>query len=385
MLASTFLLSTRLSGRTDRTKRVKAAFVGSVVALVVVAGSVAYEVRPGDTLANIAAAHDVTLDELLAVNDVADPDLIRPGQEIVIPGAGDDGSDVVHVVEAGETLDEIAARYTSSTSAIASANSIADVDVIRVGQRLEIPGSASTPSASFHVVEAGDTLASIAARYGVTIDQVAEANGITNPSVIYVGARLALSGSTFVADPEPTSDGTTHTVAAGETLSSIADANGIGVEALAQANGISDVDVIRIGQQLTIPGGASTPWVCPVSGGDYVNDWGLPRKDDRFHEGTDIFAPRGSEVVAPVGGEINLITGTVGGLQFFLYGDDGVTYIGTHLDGFGRAGRVEAGQVIGYVGDSGNARGGPTHLHFEMHPSDGDPVNPFPTLTEYGC
>jgi murein DD-endopeptidase MepM/ murein hydrolase activator NlpD len=125
--------------------------------------------------------------------------------------------------------------------------------------------------------------------------------------------------------------------------------------------------------------------VCPVSNGTYINDWGFPRSDARFHEGNDIFAPRGTEVLAPVGGEIKLITGTVGGLQFYLHGDDGTTYIGTHLDAFGRSGRVEAGQVIGYVGDTGNARGGPAHLHFEMHPGDGRAVNPYPTLRAAGC
>lgn len=393
MLASTFLLSTRFSGRDQHRQRAKAVFVGSILALMVVAGSLAYTVEPGDTLANIAAAHDVTLDELLKVNDVDDPDLILPGQEIVIPGGGEGGSDAVHVVGEGETLDQIAAQYSSSTAAIAEANSIGNVDFIRIGQRLRIPGSNSgggTPSAEYHVVEPGDTLASIAAKYGVTPEQVAEANGITNPSLIYVGARLALSGSTFVADPEPATEGN-YTVKAGDTLGSIAKSHGVTVGALVEANGISNVDVIRIGQKLTVPGGTSTgggggsAWVCPVNNADYVNDWGLPRNGDRFHEGTDLFAPRGAEVRAPVGGEISLITGTVGGLQFYLYGNDGVTYIGTHLDGFGRAGTVEAGEVIGYVGDSGNARGGPTHLHFEMHPDDGEAVNPYPTLSENGC
>ena len=389
MFASTFVLSTRLV-----TKKFMAAFVGTMVALVVVVGSVAYEVRPGDTLGAIASAHGVTLDQLLAVNDVADPDLIHPGDQIVIPGGGSDGGDVVHVVESGETLDQIAAEYSTDTSAIASLNELQDRNLIRVGQKLLIPTGAtgSTPDAQkYHVVEAGETLASIAGIYGIDPDQIAEANGITNPALIYVGTRLALSGKAFVADPEPeTSDGETHTVAAGQTLGSIARSYGISVEALAAANDISNVDTIRAGSRLTIPAGGesdggATAWVCPVAGAEYVNDWGFPRNGGRFHQGNDLFAPRGTEVKAPVGGQIQLITGDVGGLQFYLHGDDGVTYIGTHLDGFGRAGQVEAGHVIGYVGDSGNARGSSTHLHFEMHPGDGAAVNPYPTLRQHGC
>lgn len=383
MLASTFLLSARL-----RTDKVKALFVGVIVASALVVGSVDYEVRAGDTLSQIAAAHDVTLDELLAANDIDDPDLIVPGQRIAIPGEG--GSETVHVVEPGETLGDIAARYSAASDEIASANSLADPDVIRVGQRLVIPGGSgggggSQPAeARHHVVEPGDTLSSIASAYGVSADQIAEANGITDHSTLYVGARLALSGDGFVAEPEAPRSGA-HTVAAGETLTSIARMHGVAVSDIVSANGIGNVNVIRVGQQLQIPGGSSGGWVCPVPGGEYMNDWGFPRHGGRFHEGNDLFAPRGTEVLAPVGGQIQLISGDIGGFQFRLYGDDDVTYIGTHLDAFGRAGRVEAGEVIGYVGDTGNARGGPTHLHFEMLPGDGDAVNPFPTLQKHGC
>ncbi|HEX2153060.1 MAG TPA: LysM peptidoglycan-binding domain-containing protein [Acidimicrobiia bacterium] len=380
-MTSTFLVST------DR--RLRAYLIGGLLALMVVAGSVAYEVKSGDTLSAIAAAHGVSLQALLDSNgDISDPDFILPGQEIVIPGQ--DGAPArIHVVAAGETLGVIANRYEAAVSDIASANELSDPNLVRIGQKLKIParsGDSDDDAAngtSFHVVEAGETLASIAARYGVPVSQLAQANGITDPSRIYVGTRLALSGDSFVAEAADSGSSVgSHTVASGETLGSIARQYGVGTDDLARANDIVDVNRIRVGQTLTIPGSG---WVCPVSGATYVNDWGFPRSDGRFHQGTDLFAPRGTEVVAPVGGEIKLITGTVGGLQFFLHGDDGVTYVGTHLDAFGRSGRVEAGQVIGYVGDTGNARGGPTHLHFEVHPGDGEAVNPFPTLQQAGC
>lgn len=379
MLTSTYLVSTD--------KRLRAYLIGGLLAVLMAAGSVAYEVRSGDTLSAIASEHGVSLQALLDNNDISNPDLIRPGLQIVIPGEGGEAGRV-HVVAQGETLSSIALRYEASLSRVVEANELTNPNLIRVGQKLTIPGGkgggSSTGSASFHVVRAGDTLGSIASKYGLSVSQLAEANGITNPSLIHVGSRLDLSGEAFVAD---SADGggesaTSHTVAAGETLGSIAGKYGITLADLAQANDIADVNRIRVGQELVIPGAG---WVCPVSGGSYVNDWGFPRNEERFHEGTDIFAPRGTEVLAPVGGEIKLITGTVGGLQFYLYGDDGTTYIGTHLDAFGRSGRVEAGQVIGYVGDTGNARGGPTHLHFEMHPDDGAATNPYPTLQAAGC
>lgn len=374
MLTSTFLLSTD--------KRLRSHFIGVLVALMVAAGSVAYEVRPGDTLTSIAAEHGITVQAILEANDLPDPDLIRVGQSIVIPGE-DGAADRVHVVAAGETLAQIAARYDSSAGAIAAGNDLSDPDLIRIGQRLRIPaGSGAGPDTpQFHVVERGESLAGIAARYGISADTLARVNGITDPSRIYFGTRLLLSGDSFVADVTPPGSAT-HTVRVGETLGSIARRHGMAVSELARLNSIADVNRIRAGQRLQVSGGG---WVCPVPGASYFNDWGFPRSGERFHEGTDLMAPRGTEVLAPVGGQIHLLTGTIGGLQFRLYGDDGVTYIGTHMDAFGRSGRVEAGQVIGAVGDTGNARGGPPHLHFEMHPGDGAAVNPFPTLEKAGC
>jgi LysM repeat protein len=381
MLTSTFLLSTD--------KRLRSHVIGVLVALMVAAGSMAYEVRPGDTLSAIAADHGVSVQAILDANDIADPDLIRVGQQIVIPGKEGEPSRV-HVVAAGETLAEIASRYDSNAAALAAANELSNPNLIRIGQKLRIPGASSSSggnagggeAASFHVVRVGETLAGIASRYGITVEQLAEANGITDPSRIYIGTRLSLTGESFVAEDTESAAASTHTVAAGETLGSIARRYGVDVDELARSNGISDPNRIQVGQQLAISGGG---WICPVAGASYFNDWGFPRSGERFHQGTDLMAPRGTEVLAPVGGQIKLITGTVGGLQFYLYGDDGVTYIGTHMDAFGRSGRVEAGQVIGYVGDSGNARGGPPHLHFEMHPGDGEAVNPYPTLQKAGC
>jgi LysM repeat protein len=384
MLTSTYLVSTN--------KRLRAYLIGGLIALMVVAGSLAYEVRPGDTLSGIAAKHGVSLRTLLEHNDIANPDLILPGQKINIPGSGGSGGGGadVHVVAAGETLGVIANRYKATVAAIAKANNLKNPNLIRIGQKLTIPSGGSGSggsSTSFHIVKAGETLGSIAAKYGLSVSQLAEANGITDPNLIFVGSRLSLSGKSFVPSNLPGEGGggsstTSHTVAAGETLDLIARKYGTTASAIAKANSLKNPNLIRIGQVLSIPGAS---WVCPVAGGTYVNDWGVGKPDGRWHQGIDIFAPRGTEVRAPVSGKIELVTGTIGGLQFYLYGDDGVTYIGTHLEAFGRSGRVQAGHVIGYVGDTGNARGGPTHLHFEIHPGDGDAVNPYPTLKEAGC
>jgi murein DD-endopeptidase MepM/ murein hydrolase activator NlpD len=122
--------------------------------------------------------------------------------------------------------------------------------------------------------------------------------------------------------------------------------------------------------------------VCPVAGPvDFVDSWGDARSGGRGHQGTDMMADYGTPTVAPVSGTVEHRGSSLGGLSWYLYGDDGDMYYGTHLSGYENegAGWVEAGTVIGYVGDSGNAAGTP-HLHFEYHPGGGSPANSYPLV-----
>jgi murein DD-endopeptidase MepM/ murein hydrolase activator NlpD len=129
---------------------------------------------------------------------------------------------------------------------------------------------------------------------------------------------------------------------------------------------------------------ATGSWICPVQGPhSFSNDWGQPRPGGRTHQGNDILAPRGTPVVASVSGVATANSNSLGGIAYFLHGVDGNTYYGAHLQGYGQLGNVQAGTVIGYVGNTGDAAGGPTHLHFEIHPGGGPAVNPYPTLVKY--
>ena len=129
---------------------------------------------------------------------------------------------------------------------------------------------------------------------------------------------------------------------------------------------------------------ASAGWVCPVQGPHaFSNDYGAPRGGGRSHQGNDILAARGTPVVANVSGTVTHRTGAVSGKAYYLAGDDGNRYFGAHLDSFGASGRVSAGTQIGTVGNTGDASGGPPHLHFEIHPGGSGNVNPFSTLSRY--
>ncbi|MHB1324133.1 MAG: M23 family metallopeptidase [Coriobacteriia bacterium] len=120
----------------------------------------------------------------------------------------------------------------------------------------------------------------------------------------------------------------------------------------------------------------------PVAGPhEYIDSWGFPRSGGRSHRGSDILAPKGTPVVAVHSGSVTPGRNRLGGLTVWLDADNGARYYYAHLDSISVGhGRVSAGQVLGTVGNSGNARGTPPHLHFEVHRPSA--VNPFPLLNQ---
>jgi murein DD-endopeptidase MepM/ murein hydrolase activator NlpD len=121
----------------------------------------------------------------------------------------------------------------------------------------------------------------------------------------------------------------------------------------------------------------------------YGDSFGAPRMVgtafEHWHEGTDILAPMGTELVASERGVVTRMgTGTLGGITVWLKGESGTSYYYAHLTGYAPLVHeglvVDAGTVLGYVGTTGNAVGGPPHVHFEIHPDDGPAINPYPIL-----
>ena len=128
----------------------------------------------------------------------------------------------------------------------------------------------------------------------------------------------------------------------------------------------------------TVSGGVACPVGSPRT---YIDSWGAARSGGRSHKGTDILAPRGTPTPAYESGVISrLSSNSLGGISLYLRGDSGNVYYYTHLSGYAGVSvgqRVSAGQVIAYVGATGNARG-INHLHFEVRPGGGGNVNPYP-------
>jgi murein DD-endopeptidase MepM/ murein hydrolase activator NlpD len=125
-------------------------------------------------------------------------------------------------------------------------------------------------------------------------------------------------------------------------------------------------------------------YVCPVDPPrSYSDDFGAPRYTGGYHPhaGIDIFAPAGTPVRAPFDGIAVDASNAIGGYAVRVHGGEGYVY-NAHLSAFGTLGQVEAGTVIGFVGNTGNAATTPAHDHFEWHPDGGLAVNPFPYLNE---
>lgn len=121
---------------------------------------------------------------------------------------------------------------------------------------------------------------------------------------------------------------------------------------------------------------------CPVDEPhSFIDSWHFPRSGGRVHKGTDIFADRGTDIFAVADGTVRRVWhNRLGGLSIDLVDERGDRYYYAHLDAahVSDGQRVAAGEHIAETGNSGNARHTPTHLHWQYHPGDGNPVNPYP-------
>jgi LysM repeat protein len=165
----------------------------------------------------------------------------------------------IYTVKPGDTLFSIAKRFGTTVSAIAQANNITNVNQIFVGQQLVIPncvpGPQPPPTKCFtYIVKPGDTLFSLARRFNTTVEAIALQNHIVNPNLIFVGQKLTICPKGVAPPPPPPPQKCVfYTVKPGDTLYSIALRYGTTVQAIALANNIVNPNLIFIGQTLCIP------------------------------------------------------------------------------------------------------------------------------------
>ena len=243
------------------------------------ASAASYTVKSGDTLSGIANQYNTTVNQIVSLNQLSNPNLIYVGQVLKLKNSQTTNSSSssssstatttvgTYTVKAGDTLSAIASRYSTSSSTLASLNSLSNPNLIYVGQVLKVSSNASTSSstnssanstvttAASYTVKAGDTLSAIAAKYGTTYQALASTNSISNPNDIYVGQVIKVSATATAASSQAassTNSNGSYTVKSGDTLYGIALANGLNWQTLAKQNGISDPNVIFVGQKLSL-------------------------------------------------------------------------------------------------------------------------------------
>ena len=239
-----------------------------------------YTVKSGDTLSSIASSHNTTTAALTSLNSLANPNLIYVGQVLKLANtttastsstssaASTSSSAMTYTVKSGDTLSSIASSYNTTTSTLTSLNNLSNPNLIYVGQVLKVAGSSTSVSTSTssssasqattsgtYTVKAGDTLSSIASSYNTTTAALANANSISNANLIYVGQVLKVTGtssSTSTTTSSTSSTSGSYTVKSGDSLSAIAAAHGLNWKTLAAKNNIASPYVIYVGQQLSL-------------------------------------------------------------------------------------------------------------------------------------
>lgn len=167
--------------------------------------SIYYTIQRGDTLSEIASRYGTTVQELVDINNIANPNLIYPGQTLrILTNSTVNASEtrgtgsVTYTVQRGNTLSQIAREYGVTVSHIVEMNDIQNPNLIYPGEKLRITESTNTTlnpvlQNNYYTVQRGDTLWGIARRYGVSVQYLVHLNGIRNPNLIYPGQLIKVS------------------------------------------------------------------------------------------------------------------------------------------------------------------------------------------------
>jgi len=228
--------------------------------------TVTYTVQPGDTLSYIAQVYNVSVDAIVRTNNLPSAHELRVGQVLVIPVHGREATPpaaregkIVHIVQSGEVLSEIARRYGVGMQAIIKANDLPSANALRVGQELIIPVATATPAretATGTVAPSSTPTPEGSASPGEVSPQATGAPSVTTTPT------QSPTGTARPAAPAPTvtaAASLVHIVQPGDTLLGIARQYGVSVDALEAANPGIDPRALRVGQKVVIPAGAATP------------------------------------------------------------------------------------------------------------------------------
>ncbi len=240
--------------------------VGSSLLIPSVATTTLYVVKVGDSLYSIAKKFNTTVDDLIRINNLKS-NLLSIGQQLRIPindQSSDDGY-IVYVVKTGDSLYSIAKKYGISVDTIRRFNNLSS-DLLSIGQKIKIPdrndntGNGNVGDSNLvYIVKVGDSLYSIAKRYGISVDDLIEINNLKN-NILSVGQHLKIPyrtggiisiGSSCYGEGYNEPSYVTYVVRSGDNLYTIARKYNVSVDSIKKLNNLTSNN-LSIGQILKI-------------------------------------------------------------------------------------------------------------------------------------
>lgn len=230
-------------------------------------GNVTYTVQKGDSLWSIASRYGISVNDLRQANNLSS-DTLNIGQVLIIPGVGNGNEDddnitgpsFTYTVVKGDSLWSIGNRFGVTVQQIRDLNNLTS-DTLSVGQVLLIPGTNEEDNGEnngavfYYTVKRGDSLYSIARQFGVTVQEIRDANDLVS-DILSIGQQLIIHGISAGDDLEDNNGNetvpTTYTVQSGDSLWSIANRFGVTVNELKSVNSLTS-NLLSIGQVLIIP------------------------------------------------------------------------------------------------------------------------------------
>jgi len=239
----------------------------------------------GDTLWSISKQYNISLELILALNNIKDKDTLSIGQIIKIPQDNLPAADYnMHIVKKGETLWSIAQKYNLSVDLILATNNIANSELISIGQEMKVPSNKNAVAETnivnqavtdkknnnvnnnvsqpenaepiVYTVKAGDNLWNISRKYGVSVEVIIDVNNLRDKDLLSLGQKLeipAIGGGVSNSNQKQEPTIVTYTVVKGDTLWNISQRYDVKMSSIISANNLKEISRLSIGQKLKLP------------------------------------------------------------------------------------------------------------------------------------